>query len=583
MVPTPGVRAALLAATACLACSPAWAQSESAINSIQAQIRVLNSELARVKRDMAAKDAAVRAAQQDAARARATSEQNQQAIASLPLPAGFKPGNGGPGPGAFALGGGAAHPDYPSPRYDFTSLALGSPSTDAGSQTAGQTGRKGEFHVGGLTIQLGGFFEGAALYRTRNEVTDLASNFNAIPLRQSPAYHEGEFRESARQSRLALLIHGDVDPVQRVAGYAEVDLQGAAGTANGNESNSYNPRIRQAYASYDNDTYGLHLLAGQAWSLATMFKVGVTPRQENLPLVVDQQYVPGFTWKRQSQVRIAKDFDEGRYWLAVSFESPQTTYSVGSNGPGVDLGTVNYNNPGISTLTPGQAYSTDIAPDIIIKGAADPGWGHYELYGLARFEQDRVSVVGNGHNNTRLAGGVGGGLILPILGDKLSFEARGLAGYGIGSYGTSQLPDATISQSGASLPLPEVQALVGIVGKPSPVVDLYSYVGTEQIGRRYFNAGGKSYGYGNPSYVNSGCGTELSTGICTGNTSGIVQGTLGGYWRFLHGEFGTVQAGLQYSYTRRDIFKGVVATPGNGNQGTDDNTFFLSLRYLPFL
>ena len=583
MVRTHGLRVALLAATAFLACDPAWAQSESTINSIQPQIRALNTELARVKRDMAAKDAAVRAAQQDAARARATSEQNQQAIANLPPPAGFKPGNGAAGGGAFAFGGGAAHPDHPSPRYDFTTLALGSPSTDASSQATGQTGRKGEFHVGGLTIQLGGFVEGTGIYRTRNEVTDIASNFNAIPLAQSPQYHEGEFRETERQSRLGLLVQGDVGATQHVAGYAEFDLQGAAGTANSNESNSYNPRVRQAYASYDNDGYGVHVLAGQAWSLATMFKVGVTPRQEDLPLTIDQQYVPGFTWKRQSQFRIAKDFDEGKYWLAASLENPQTTYSVGSNGTGVDLGTANYNDPGISTLTPGQAYSVEIAPDVIVKAAADPGWGHYEVYGLARFEQDRVSVVGNGHNNTRLAGGAGGGLILPILGDKLSIEARGLAGYGIGSYGSSQLPDATIGRSGASLPLPEVQALVGIIGKPTPVVDLYSYVGTEQIGRRFFNAGGKAYGYGNPAYVNSGCATELSTATCTGNTSGIVQGTLGAYWRFLRGDFGTVQAGFQYSYTRRDIFKGVVATPGNGNQGTDENTFFFSLRYLPFL
>ncbi len=577
------LRAALLTATALIATSPAWAQSASTINAIQAQIHELNAQLARVKRDMAAKDAAVRAAQADAAKARATAEQTQATVANLPVPAGFKPGNGGPGAAAFALGGGPSHPDYKSPKYDFTSLALGSPNSTESSQSAGQTGRKGEFHIGGLTIQLGGFFEGTGVYRTRNEVTDISSNFNAIPLRQSQAYHEGEFRESARQSRLALLVHGDVDPTQHVAGYAELDLQGAAGTANSNESNSYNPRLRQAYLSYDNDAYGVHVLAGQAWSLATMFKVGVTPRQENLPLTVDQQYVPGFTWKRQAQFRVAKDFDEGKYWLAASLESPQTTYSVGSNGTGVDLGTVNYSNAGISTLTPGQAYSTDIAPDLIVKLAADPGFGHYELYGIGRFEQDRVSVVGNGHNNTSLAGGVGGGLILPVLGDKLSFEARGLAGYGIGSYGTSGLPDATIKQSGAALPLPEVQALVGLVGKPSPVVDLYGYVGTEQIGRRYFNAGGKAYGYGNPAYVNSGCGVELSTATCTANTAGIVQGTLGAYWRFLHGEFGTVQAGVQYSYTRRDIFKGVTATPGTGNQGTDENTFFFSLRYLPFL
>ena len=582
MTTRPTRRAALLAATAVLALSaltPTHAQStDTQITNIQAQIRALNAELARVRRDMAAKDAAARAAQADATRARQIAEQTQTTVANLPAPPGFVPGDGrstGPGIGLYA-----AHPDMPSPRTDFSSLNS-SPATTS-SEQAGATGHKGEFHIGGITIQLGGFVEGTGIYRSRNEVTDISSNFNTgIPLPQSEQYHEGEFRQSERQSRFAILMHGDVDRDQHVAAYAELDLQGAAGTANSNESDSYNPRVRQAYGSYDNDAIGVHVLAGQAWSLATMTKVGVTPRQEDLPLTIDQQYVPGFTWARQPQFRVAKDFG-GKYWLAASLESPQATYSVSSNGAGVDYGTANYNNPGISTLTPGQSYSTDIAPDVIAKFAADPGWGHYEVYGIARFFQDRVAVLGNGHNNTRLAGGVGAGMILPVVDKVLEVSLRGLAGYGIGRYGTSQLPDATIGRDGAPAPLAEWQALVGLVGHPVPTIDLYSYVGTEQVGRKYFDVAGKAYGYGNPLYSNAGCDIELSTATCTANTSGVTQGTLGGWWRFLQGDFGTVQAGVQYSYTRRVIYKGVGAVGGSGNASTDDNMLFFTLRYLPF-
>ena len=579
MLRSPSLRAALLAATATLITSPAWAQADSRINSIQAQIHALNAELARVRRDMAAKDAAVRAAQEDASRARATAEQTQTTVANLPLPNGFKPGNGRPAPPSIGLY--AAHPEYPSPKTDWTSL--NSSPVSASDQEAGATGHKGEFHLGGITLQLGGFVEGAGVFRSRNEVTDIASNFNTgIPLRQSPQYHEGETRFSARQSRFAILMHGDVNRDEHVAAYAELDLQGAAGTANSNETNSYNPRIRQAYFTYDNDAIGIHALAGQAWSLATMYKAGVTPRQENLPLVIDQQYVPGFSWTRQPQFRIAKDFG-GKYWLAASLESPQTVYSTNAaNGTGVDFGTANFQNAGISTLTPGQNYSTDIAPDVIVKFAADPGWGHYELFGLGRFFSDRVAANNNGHGNTRFAGGIGGGMILPVVDKYLDIEARGLAGYGIGRYGTSQLPDATIGRNGAPAPLPAVHALVGVVGHPNPKLDVYGYVGTEQTGRKTFNAGGKAYGYGNPLFSNAGCDIEASTATCTGNTSGIVQGTLGYWWRFLQGDFGTVQTGLQYSYTRRSIFKGVTGPGGTGNAGTDDNMVFLSVRYLPF-
>ena len=572
------LRTALLAATALLGASPALAQSASQIDRIQGQIRALNAELGRVRRDMAAKDAAVRAAQEDAAKARATAEQTQAAVASLPMPAGFKAGTGRPTPLDFGVGIGPAHPEYSSPKTDWTSTNLTGGS--AGAQNASSTGTGGTFHVGGLTLQLGGFVAAEGVFRSRNETTSIGTNFNAIPFPQVAANHESEFRLTGQQSRLSLLAHGDMGPTEHVEGYVETDFLGAAPTANNNESNSYNLRLRLFYASYDNDGIGLHALAGQSWSLATLYKTGVTPHQENVPYTIDAQYVPGFTWQRTPQFRIAKDFGD-KYWLAASFETPQTVYSVGSAGTG-NRGTVNFSNPGVAQLDPNANYSTDIAPDVIVKAAADPGYGHYELYGIAKFAQDRVSFLGEGHGNTRFGGGVGGGTILPIIGDKLSFQASALAGYGISRYASGQLPDATIGPSGAPDLLPEVQALVGLTGHPIPAIDLYSYVGTEQLGRRSFNIGAGHYGYGNPLYSNAGCDIELSTATCTANTSGITQGTLGAWWRFLKGNFGTVQSGLQYSYTRRDIFKGVTAPGGSGNASTDNNIVLFSLRYLPF-
>ena len=301
-----------------------------------------------------------------------------------------------------------------------------------------------------------------------------------------------------------------------------------------------------------------------------------------MPYTIDAQYVPGFTWARQPQFRVAKDFG-GKYWLAASFETPQTVYSLGTatNTTG-NRGTVNFTNAGVSQLDPSANYSTDIAPDVIVKAAADPGYGHYEVFGIAKFAQDRVSFLGTGTNNTRLGGGVGGGTILPIIGSNLTFQASALAGYGIGRYGSGQLPDATIGPSGAPDLLPEVQALVGLTGHPVSTVDLYSYVGTERVGRKFFNIGAGHFGYGNPLYSNAGCDIELSAAACTGDTSGLTQGTLGAWWRFLKGNFGTVQSGIQYSYTRRDIFKGVAAPGGSGNNFTDNNIVLFSLRYLPF-
>ena len=58
------------------------------------------------------------------------------------------------------------------------------------------------------------------------------------------------------------------------------------------------------------------------------------------------------------------------------------------------------------------------------------------------------------------------------------------------------------------VPLPEWNALAGIVGHPTQMIDLYGYVGTEQLGARYFDTTVKgkttAYGYGNPLYSNAG-------------------------------------------------------------------------------
>ncbi len=577
-----GPRLALLATTALAALPLAErAQAQSAndstlqrMNSIESQIKSLQDQLRDMRRDLASRDSQLRAAQRDASRAREEAQRAQTA-ASRP----------------------AAAPSYAQGQTATGQTAIGQTSTGqlqggvpnlsgpaqitAGQQNASTTPETlpmGTFRIGGVTVQLGGFIEAAGIFRTRNEVADIGSNFNTgIPFPQSALYHENEFRGSARQSRLSLLIQGDVDQNQRLAAYFETDFQGSAPTANSVESNSYNLRLRQAYGTYDNSAWGFHFLGGQAWSLLTPQKFGITPRQEDIPLTIDAQYVAGFNWTRQPELRFVGDFLDHKLWAGLSLESPQAVFFTGPNGTGSLNGTVNSSNPGGSGFSSGTNYSDDIAPDIIGKVAWDPGYGHYEAYGLLRFLHDRVSVVGDGNNHTVAAGGGGVATVIPIIKGALEFHGNALAGYGIGRYGSAQLPDATFSQTGAPVPLPEVIAMGGLVSHPIQPVDLYAYVGTEQVRGRSFSENGKGYGYGSPLYVNTGCYVELSTASCQANTSSIVEGTLGGWWRFLHGSYGTAQVGAQYEYLRRNVFDGV-----GGSKGTDDNVVLVSFRYMPF-
>ncbi len=558
------LRAAPIGAAAALACcllaTPASAQDQDAssrMNAIEQQINGLQRELKQMRAEMARRDAALRAAQQEAAAAHAEAAR----AAAAPPVAAAPPLNTTLPPSAVAQ---AAPPPAPP-------------------------GKPGVFHTGGLTITLGGFIEAAGIFRSRNETSDIASTFSGIPLNNVPAAHESEFRGSARQSRFSLLVEGQPDDVTKISGYAELDLQGAAPTANSNESNSYNPRLRQVYLTYDRSDLGVDVLAGQAWSLLTLDQHGIVPRQEQVPLVIDAQYVPGFTWARQVQLRVVKQLFNNQLALGASLENPQTTFATsgfstatnfpaGSNGVVLPQGGfVNTNNAGGSGFAPTVNYSDEVAPDIVLKAAWDPGFGHYELYGVARFLHDRVDMVGNGHGATTLAGGVGAGAILPLIPNVLSLQGSVLAGYGIGRYGAGQLPDATIRPNGSPAPIPEVQALLGLVGHPDPSVDLYAYVGTEQESSSSFTAGGKGFGYGSALFVNSGCDVELSPLTCTGNTSAVSQGTVGGWWRFLHGNYGTMEMGAQYSYTRRATFQGVGGAPT-----ADENTVLVSFRCFPF-
>ena len=542
------------------------------MNAIEAQIRNLQNELHNVRRDLAARDAQVRAARQEAAQARAAVQAEPGGRGTRPAgqSVATNPAGGGQGMTVGAQQGGNGGGGETTGQQNA-------------STTPGNTSN-GSFRLGGVTVTLGGFIEGAGIFRTRNEVTDIASNFNGnIPLPQSALYHENEFRGSARQSRISLLAEGNISPAQKLTAYFETDFQGGSPTANQNESNSYNLRLRQAYGTYDNTDLGLHVLAGQSWSLLTQQQVGITPRKEEIPLTIDAQYVVGFNWARQPQVRVVKEFDDHKLWAGISLEQPQNmVYVNATNGAGTAVGTANYQNPGAGILASTVNYSTDVAPDIIAKVAYDPGFAHLEAFGLMRFLHDRVSTLGGGNSNTTLGGGGGVAGSVPFLDGKLSLRGSILGGYGIGRYGSAQLPDSTLNRAGAPAPVPSIAALVGLVGHPIPTVDLYGYAGTEQAYRTSFVAAGKGYGYGSPLYSNAGCATELSTATCTANTSGVVEGTLGTWWRFLHGNYGTAQVGGQYAYVRRDIFRGIVPAGSKGNNGTDDNIFMVSFRYLPF-
>ena len=425
----------------------------------------------------------------------------------------------------------------------------------------------------GINIKFLGFIEAAGFYRDRNLSSDVDTPFQKLPLANTANYYQDEVRFSARQSRLALLATADYDPTTHLAAYYEMDFLGAAQTANSNESNSYNLRIRHIYATADWDNLGLHLLGGQTWSLTTMNDQGITPRNEVTPLTIDAQYAVGFTWTRQPQFRIVKDWDK-TYWLALSVENPQTT-------EGGTSASTNYStNLASGAAVPDNLLNTDNKisannyPDFVAKAAWEPGWGHFEVFDLFRDFESTTATTSSPTATSRsiVANSVGAGAILPIVPGNLKVQLSGQYGQGIGRYGSAQLADVTEDKLGNLHPLTELRYLTGLIWDPNSAWNFYAYYGQEEINQNSFNSGSTPYGYGSSLLNNSGCGTL--GGTCTGNIRSVSEATVGVWWKFYQGKFGKMVQGLQYAYSDDKYFTAIGGAPK-----ADDQQVYTSFRF----
>ncbi|MDD3370472.1 MAG: hypothetical protein PHE27_01470 [Alphaproteobacteria bacterium] len=440
----------------------------------------------------------------------------------------------------------------------------------------------------GVDLTLGGYLDATTIYRSKMENADVGSNFNTMmPFDNARNAHQSEFRESARSSRLSLRAAGNPDADTKLTGYVEVDFQAAGTTSTPTQTNSYVPRMRHAFAQYENDDWGLHVLAGQTWSLATMHKSGINAFAEDIPMVVDSAYLPGFNFTRNTQLRIVKDFGK-KFWIGLSAESPQaitsgicTSSSNPSNSPSTSASACD--GFGSTIFVNGTPYTgsfsgnvtSDVAPDVIVKMAYDPGWGHYEAFGAMRFFHDTVGT--NVHNNYYIGGGGGLGAVLPVVPKYVDVRANVMYGKGMGRYSAAQLPDFSITPTGSLKPIEEYTAMLGVVAHPTPVLDTFLFAGLEQAFRNSV-AGqtNNAYGYGNFDALNGGC--NVIGGTCYAQTSSVWQITPGLWYRFYEGEYGKMRFGAQYSWTRRNAF-----SDRNGiNPHSIENVAMFSLRYSPF-
>jgi hypothetical protein len=480
---------------------------------------------------------------------------------------------------------------------------------DVQSAVAKAVPKTDKIYYKGITLTLGGFAAAEAVYRSRNNVADIGSNYSKIPYDNNVLSHTDELRGTGRQSRISFLAQGNIDPSTVASFYGEFDFLAGPTTANSNESNSFSPRIRHVYGAIDWNDSGWHLLAGQNWSLATMNSKGITQRNEDIPPTIEAQYVPGFVWARQPQIRLTKDFDNKQLWLAVSLENPQTTFGAAATGTATSFGgvTINDNAAGISLLSSANNFSFNHAPDIIGKIAYEPDMGgsrplHIEVFGIGREFYDRVNIAagsqavtaglaaGNVTDNT-WGGGIGGGVTWTAVPKLLDVQVSGLTGRGIGRYGSGQLPDVIPGPGGELKAISETMALAGATVHATPALDLYVYGGAEIEGNQSVDttvgATTLHLGYGNANATLGNCFVEL--GSCSPDTREVDQVTLGFWDKAYTGSFGQVRVGVQYSHTELRAFPGLAGANTAGfapgslvRPTTSDDMVFTSFRYYPF-
>jgi len=457
-------------------------------------------------------------------------------------------------------------------------------------------------HYKGITITPGGFLVGETVYRNRALGAE-ATPFNSLNYPGSGQNTISEFYGSGRQSRISMLAEGKIG-IAKLSGYYEADFLGVGISSNPNQTNSYALRQRQAWGKAEFGE-GWSVTGGQMWTLATETKKGLDNRTEATPMTIDPNYTVGFSYARQYGFRVVKNFDN-KFWLGASLENPQTIFSAGGNKNNFAFGGLGVGG-GLYNST--ASYSFNATPDVIVKAAYEPGFGHFEVFGILSRFRDRVypcvdfpvgstlctgaPAVTGAFNSSKNGGGLGANGRITAFNKHVDFGLHALYGNGVGRYSASGLPDATINPDGTLAPLRTYQGLATLEFH-YPRFDVYLNGGEDYVGRHYSadanQAGTPNVGYGAPTFLDTGCYTETAPGAggfafggltnCTGNTQRTIEGTIGFWIKPYSGPKGRLQFGPQYSYISRDAWTGTGPVAGTFvAPHAIDNMIYTSFRY----
>ena len=268
------------------------------------------------------------------------------------------------------------------------------------------------FRVGNTTVSYAGYVKLDAITQRTSagqvESGSIVRDFlipGAIPVGGTASGWDTDF--SARQSRFILKTSTDVGAEHQLNSQIELDFMVTGG---GDEriSNSYTPRLRQAFITYDN------WLFGQTWS--TFQNVGALP--DSLDFIGT---TPGTVFSRQPMIRYTKG------GLQIAVEQPETTIT----------------SPVGARVIAGD----DNLPDVVGRYNFSGDWGGVALAGIVRNLRMADDDFGTGSDSALGYGASLSGTIKVGKQDDLRFMAT--AGDGLGRYiGLNIVNDAALDLNG---------------------------------------------------------------------------------------------------------------------------------------
>ena len=454
-------------------------------------------------------------------------------------------------------------------------------------------------HFRGINITPGGYAAAETVRRSRALAADVSTPFNSLTMPGAPQSSAVGIFGSGRQSKITTFVDGRMKNVD-LSSYVSADFLSAGVTSTSTSTNSYTLRLRQAWGQVKFDN-GWSFLGGQEWSLATENGKGISPdddlgrTNDARPKTIDPSYNVGFVFSRQYGIRVTKTFGD-KLAFAVAVENAQGTLTTHNNGNNFLLGEAGASNNYNTTAT----YSFNPSPDLIAKVAFDPGFGHYEVFGLYDRFTDRIfpcgevalvspattslcgGSVGTGpnavgaFNASKNGGGMGASGRWAFANKHIVFGVKGFGGSGVGRYAPGGLSDVSINGNGT------LHLIKNLEGTEHPRVARFQETGYLQLrwsrvrwpGCQLRSATSKQqkrrpgWLWCSRLFNNSGCYTEVppavNTGFtptslsnCTADTRALIEGTVGFWYRFYSGPRGRFQFGTQYSYVTRQAWSGV--------------------------